>query len=276
MSIPLRELSDFTAQEIIFYRVFTSIIAVTLIIVFFRRKFFIQDLQYIKTLSKANRFKLAGLVILSALLITGNWFTYIYATNQVSIKSAASAYLVCPLITSFLGYFFLKEKLSTLKIAALSLALLSIIMLATGSFIEMAWAVFIATFYALFVVVLKWIKHIDKFNLLAIQLIISGVCLLPLFFINHLSVPSAPIFWTHISLISIVFTIIPLFLVSYAVQGMPSSTLGILIYVNPVVAFLVALFYFKEAITVYQVTAYLLLLLSIVIFNLELFKKKAH
>jgi chloramphenicol-sensitive protein RarD len=77
-------------------------------------------------------------------------------------------------------------------------------------------------------------------------------------------------------LTAIVFTIIPLFLDSYALMGMPSSALGILIYINPIVACAVAFFYFKEKIDLHQLFAYLLLLLSIVIFNVPLLKSVVY
>jgi chloramphenicol-sensitive protein RarD len=124
--------------------------------------------------------------------------------------------------------------------------------------------------------VLKVIKDVDKFNFLGVQLILSGLMMLPLYFLNAAPFPTEIFFWSHIFLIAIVFTIIPLFLNSYALLGMPSSALGILIYLNPIVAFTVAFFYFKEKIDLHQLFAYLLLLLSIVIFNAQLLKSVVY
>ena len=64
-----------------------------------------------------------------------------------------------------------------------------------------------------------------------------------------------------------VFTIIPLFLSLYSLIGLPSSTMGILIYANPLVAFAVAIFYFHESINQQQILAYALLLLAVIVFN---------
>ncbi|QDW27638.1 EamA family transporter [Pedobacter sp. KBS0701] len=128
------------------------------------------------------------------------------------------------------------------------------------------------SFYAIYVIVLKLIKDVDKFNFLGIQLVLSGLMMLPLYFLNAAPFSTETFFWLHIFLIAIVFSIFQFFLNSYALMAMPSSAPGILIYLNPIVAFTVVFFYFNEKIDLHQLFAYLLLLLSIVIFNAALLK----
>jgi len=276
MSIPLRNIKGFPPHEILYYRIFVSTILVWATIFLFRREALKSDLNFLKSLSTRNKTKLMLLTVVSSFLITGNWFTYIYAVNSVSLKAAAFAYMVCPLLTALCGFIILKERLTKAKAIALIVAFISIILLATGSLHEVIWAIIIASFYAMYVILLKIIKGIDKFNFLGVQLILSGLMMLPLYFLNAAPFPTENIFWLHIFLIAIVFTIIPLFLNSYALMGMPSSALGILIYINPIVAFAVAFFYFKEKIDLHQLFAYLLLLLSIVIFNAPLLKSVVY
>ena len=242
----------------------------------FRRKALKEDIAYFNTLTYAGKRKLILLTILSSILITGNWFTYIFAVNSVSLKAAAFAYMVCPLLTALCGFIILKEELTKTKIIAIIIAIVSIALLATGSFYEVIWAVVIASFYALYLIVLKVVQNVDKFNFLGIQLILSGLIMLPMYIFTSQAFPSDAFFWSHIFLIAVVFTIIPLFLNAYALLGMPSSALGILIYLNPIVAFAVAFFYFKEKIDVHQIFAYLLLLLSIIIFNAQLLKSVVY
>jgi chloramphenicol-sensitive protein RarD len=267
MSIPLRNIKGFPPHEILYYRIFVSIIVVWATILLFRREALKNDLNFLKSLSNSKKTRLLLLTVVSSFLITGNWFTYIYAVNSVSLKAAAFAYMVCPLLTALCGFIILKEQLTRAKVIALIVAFISILLLATGSLHEVIWAIIIASFYAVYVILLKIIKGLDKFNFLGVQLILSGLMMLPLYLLHAAPFPTENIFWLHIFLIAIVFTIIPLFLNSYALMGMPSSALGILIYINPIVAFAVAFFYFKEKIDLHQFFAYLLLLLSIVIFN---------
>jgi chloramphenicol-sensitive protein RarD len=53
----------------------------------------------------------------------------------------------------------------------------------------------------------------------------------------------------------------------YALKGLDSSVVGILLYINPTIAFLLAVFYFEESINGVQIVAYGLIFLAVVIFN---------
>ncbi|MNE47234.1 EamA-like transporter family protein [compost metagenome] len=66
------------------------------------------------------------------------------------------------------------------------------------------------------------------------------------------------------------FTIIPLFLNLYALKGINSSAVGIMIYINPIINFLLAIFYYKEDVSSLQLFSYFLILVSIIVFNEKL------
>ena len=280
-SIPLRMLQDYPSEQILYYRIFTSLLLTWLYIFLFRKNQIKLDIEYIQKEEKYSVKKIIWLSLLAGLLITGNWFTYIYVVNNVSLKSAAFAYMVCPLITALGGFLILKEKLSTLKLIALGFALVSIVILAQGSLRDVLWSVLVAALYSFYLIIQRVMVRIDKFNMLGLHLLIAALLMLPFFLSDFDFLPSDPNFWITIVVISVFFTIIPLFLSLYALIGMPSSTLGIIIYINPIVAFAVAFFYFHEEISIYQVYSYLLLLAAVVVFNWAtikeiLFKKPAN
>ncbi len=271
-SIPLRNLQAFPSEEILYYRIFTSLVFVWIAILLFRRKHLKADLAYIASVDvKAKRnilFQLIG----STLLLTSNWYTYIYAVNNVSLQSAAFAYMVCPLITAFGGFLILKESLSRLKLVSLGIALLSILLLATGSLIEVLWSVVIATLYAFYLIIQRKMQHLDKLNVLAVQIGIAVLLMLPLYLYKHEGIPESMWFWGNISVIAVFFTLIPLFLSLYSLIGIPSSTLGIIIYTNPIIAFAVAIFYFGEQVDAHKLFAYVLLVISVIVFNWGIIK----
>lgn len=277
-AIPLRNLQEYPSEEILHYRIFTSLLITWLLIFIFRKKEMRNDIAFLKSESPANRKKIFWLTLAAGVLITGNWFTFIYAVNNVSLTSAAFAYMVCPLITAMGGFIILREHLSTLKLVAIAIAFVSILILGQSSLREVLWSVFIASLYAFYLIIQRVITSLDKLNVLGVQLIISCILMLPLFIYHYSGFPTGIYFWFHILVISVFFTIIPLFLSLYALIGMPSSTLGIIIYLNPIIAFAVAFFYFHESISPYQVYAYSLLMAAVVIFNWNLlstlFQKK--
>lgn len=272
-SIPLRKIQHYPSDEILFYRIFTSLILTWAYIALFRIKQVKTDLEYFYTLDKDGRRKVIILCLLSGVLISGNWFTYIYAVNNVNLKSAAFAYMVCPLITAFAGFLILREKLSMMKLIALGIASVSILILAQGSLRDVLWSVFVAALYSFFLIVQKVMNKMDKFNMLALQLLIASILMFPFYVYSYQGFPFDTFFWTDIVIIAIFFTIIPLYLSLYALIGMPSSTLGIIIYLNPIVAFAVAFFYFHEGISLHQLYAYSLLLAAVIVFNWNTIKE---
>lgn len=271
-SIPLRNLQDYPSQEILYYRVFASLVLIWIAILVFRRKKLQQDVHYFKQATASAKKVIVYQVIGAAILLALNWYTYIYAVNNINLKSAAFAYMVCPLITAFGGFLILKEALSKIKLFALGIALISILMLATGSFIDVLWSIIIAALYAFYLIIQRKMQNLDKLNVLAVQIGVAVILMLPFYVYHHETFPTEVWFWSHIIVIAIVFTIIPLFLSLYALIGLPSSTLGIIIYLNPIIAFVVAVFYFDEQITLHQFLAYLLLLFAVFLFNWNLIK----
>lgn len=249
-----------------------SFVVIWIAILLFRRKKLLQDIDYFKQVDRSTKRIIIAQLFGAAILLTLNWYTYIYAVNHVSLKSAAFAYMVCPLITAFGGFLILKEALSKIKLIALGVALISILMLATGSFIEVLWSVVVAALYAFYLIIQRKMQHLDKLNVLALQITIAILFMLPFYLNGHESIPTSTWFWGHIILIAIVFTVIPLFLSLYALIQIPSSTLGIIIYLNPIIAFAVAIIYFDEQIDQHQLMAYSLLLFAVFLFNWYMIK----
>ncbi|MBB6273466.1 chloramphenicol-sensitive protein RarD [Pedobacter cryoconitis] len=272
-SIPLRNIKGFPSEEILYYRIFTSLILLWTAILLFRKKQLKTDIAYVKAVSKKQKATYMWQILVATVFLVLNWYTFIYAVNNVSLTSGAFAYMVCPLLTAFGGFVILKEQLSTLKLISLTVALISVVFLATGSLRDVIWSVIIAAFYAGYLVIQRKMQGIDKLNVLAVQFLVACLILLPFYIYQFQGVPQSGWFWMHILIIAVVFTIIPLFLSLYSLIGIPSSTLGILIYINPIIAFAIAVLYFGESINANQLYSYLLLLFSVVLFNWNLIKE---
>jgi chloramphenicol-sensitive protein RarD len=273
MAIPLRGISEWPSDTVLYFRIFVSLFFIWLFILFFRISALKKDWYKIKALSKKEKNRLSGLMILSSFLILANWFTFIYAINRVSITSAAFAYLVCPLITTLAGYFILRERLTNIKWLSLGIALFSVLLLSNSSLVEVLWSVTIASFYAFYLIVQRVLVDIDKLNFLAVQLVVCSLIVLPLMIFNQNELPVASTFWVNISIISVIFTLIPLFLSMFALNRISSSTMGILIYINPVISFSVAIYFFAESISVLQLIAYSLLVIAIALYNSEIIRQ---
>lgn len=266
-AIPLRNLSAYSADTILYYRLFMSLLLTGVVILLFRRKSLRADRSMIRALPPGQRKQLFFLITASTLLLTVNWLSFIYVVNAVSLQAAAFAYMVCPIITALFGYFLLGEEISPRKWLAIAVSMISVLILAWGFLLEVAWSVGVALSFALYLVIQRKISGIDKFNLLGVQLLLASLLVLPVFIGQEPTFPTDTGFWANIILVSLLFTVVPLYLNLYALIRMPSSTVGILIYINPIVALLVAFLYFGDQASLLQVASYLVLLIAVVLFN---------
>lgn len=276
-SLALKPLHDYPSLDILFYRVFYATTLLLIINLFFRKEKLKKDVAVFKSFEKSEKQKTLLLTILGGFLLTFNWFLFMYCVNHVSLQSASFAYLICPIITTILAYFILKEKLNQWQWFSVLLCIISCGILSYGHTTELAYSLVIATTFALYLISQRKNNQFDRFVVLTVQMVIASLVLLPFYPFYKGETPSVSVFWILMTLIVVLFTIIPLFLNLYALKGMNSSTVGILMYTNPLINFILAIFYFKEEINFSQTIAYSLILISIVIFNIKLlFQDKTH
>lgn len=272
-SIVLKPLHAYPSLDILFYRVFTCAALMIVINLLFRRKPVKETGTAFKALPKKERRNQMILIFCSSLLLTANWFLFIFVMNHISVKAASFAYLVCPILTTVFAFFILREKLGKLQWLSVFISIASCVILSYNSFYDAFFSVLVAASYALYLVLQKRIGMPDRFLLLTVQIIITALLLLPFYPAYSGTVPAEPVFYTYIVIIAVLFTIVPMFLNLFALKGIPSSTVGILIYLNPLIAFTLAIVYYKETISFTQILAYSLIVVSIVIFNIGSYLK---
>ncbi|HWK05749.1 MAG TPA: EamA family transporter [Puia sp.] len=266
-SLVLKPLEVYPSLDILFYRVFSCAILMLIISCFFRRTVGRQNREIFKAMPLAQKRKIVWLTLGGGVFLTTNWFSFIYVMNHISIKAASFAYMICPIITTVLAFFILQEKLSRWQWGAVLLSVFSCILLSFNNLSDILYSLIVAISYALYLVSQRKNSELDKFLLLTFQIVFSALILLPFYSPYRGPLPVGSFFWGSILLIAVLFTIIPLFLNLYALKGVNSSTMGILLYINPVFNFGLAIFYFHESIRGIQIIAYCLILLSILIFN---------
>jgi chloramphenicol-sensitive protein RarD len=266
-SLALKPISNYPSLDILFYRVFFSVITLTILNLAFRKKYIKKDWNDFKIMQKKKKQKIILLTVAGSLILASNWFIFIYVVNHVSVKAGSLAYLICPILTTVFAFFLLNEKLTKWKWLAVGISTFSCILLSLNHFQDIFYSLVVASTYALYLVSQRKNSEMDKFLILNIQLLIVAVIILPFYPSYSGAIPTESLFYICLGCIVVFFTIIPLFLNLYALKGLDSSTVGILMYINPIINFSLAIFYFNEEITVLQMVSYTLILFSIIIFN---------
>jgi chloramphenicol-sensitive protein RarD len=272
-SIPLRALHEYSAGEILYFRILFSLFVLIAVIGVFRRESVSETWALFKTLTIRQKKVVVSLTLLGAILLTVNWLTFIYIVNHINIKTASFAYLVCPVITAVLGFVLLKEKLSKAQWLAVSLCAISCVLIGINSTLELGYSILTALTYALYLISQRKNQGFDRMIVLGVQVLFSLILLSFLFSTLVDKVPVGGQFYLNIALIAIVFTVLPLFLNLYALNKINSATIGILMYINPIFNFTIAFLVFHETITVIQFVGYAMILIALFIFNYGYFHR---
>lgn len=266
-SLVLKPISYVPSFDILFYRIFFSAVLIVCFTLLFRRKIFLKDIQNFKNLPKKDKQKGLGLTFIGGILLGINWFLFIYVVNQVNVQSASFAYLICPIITTFLANVFLKERLQKIQWMAVLISTVGCLICFISNPSNLFFSLIVAFTYAFYIITQRSNIYFDKLNALVFQIIIILLLSLPYYFVNGFSVPQNPSFYMYIFLIASLFTLVPLYMNLYALKGASASNVGVMLYINPLIAFMLAIFYYKEHINTLQFVSYFLILLSVFIFN---------
>lgn len=269
-SLALKPLSGYSSVDILLYRMCMASVFILFVSFVVRWRITKANIILFKDLSLRERRNIVLINLSSAALLALNWFLFIYVMNHISVNATSLAYLICPILTTVLAFFILKENLSKKQKIAIGISIFSCLMLSIGHFMDLVYSMIIALSYAIYLILQKKNNRLDKFFTLTAQIVLGSVLLSPLFFTeNESSIEKSNLFYILTVVIAVVFTIIPMYLNVFALKKLNSSVVGIFININPVLSFLLAVLYFHEKVNLTQGIAYTLIFFSVLLFNLD-------
>ena len=185
-----------------------------------------------------NPRKLGGLC-LTTILISINWITYIWATNNGHVVEAALGYYINPLIIIAFGVLLLREKMRPLQWLAVGIAAIGVTIL-TIDYGRLPWvAISLALSWGTYGLVKKKLD-LGALEGLAIETLLS---LIPYgFYLIYLGREGTGQFGHGIGLTILLIsagavTAIPLLLFNGSTTRLPYSTIGLLQYITPTIQF---------------------------------------
>lgn len=192
------------------------------------------------------------LVSLCSLLISVNWFTYIWAVNAGRVVETSMGYYINPLISVLLAVLVLKERLTLWQTISLILAFVGVSIMAL-SYGKIPWvALTLAVsfgFYGLF----KKMAHLSAITSLALEtMLIAPIALV---YLSAKGVQGTGAFGTvslSITLLLVlsgVVTAVPLLWFAQGTRRIPLSTMGFIQYLSPTITLFLGVFVYKEPFT---------------------------
>ena len=180
-SLALKPLHNYPSLDILFYRVFFSVTTMLLINLCFRKKVLKKDWNQFKSMTAKQKRSVVVLTLGGGVFLSSNWFVFIYVMNHISVKAASLAYLICPILTTILAFFILKEKLSKWQWFAVSISVFSCVLLSLNHFEDIFYSLITAATYALYIISQRKNSEMDKFLVLTIQLVFTALILIPFY-----------------------------------------------------------------------------------------------
>lgn len=204
----------------------------------------------------------------SAIFIAINWLTYIWAVHADHILGASLGYFLNPLVNVLLGILVLKERLSRVQSAAVAVAGLGVVIMATAA-VDTLWISIVLAFsFAFYGLIRKLTPAPPLAGLGAETVLLSPVALIYLFWLqSHGALAFGTDMPTTVLLMaSGVVTSVPLVLFAMSAQRLSMATLGLMQYIAPTLQFLCGVFLFGETLNRGQTISFGLIWLGLVIF----------
>ncbi len=255
-------LSHMSPFEVITHRILWSFVFVSLLLIIFKR---LPQLQ--------SALKEPGVLksyLLSSILIAINWLAFIWAVADGNILASSLGYFMTPLVSVMLARVFLKERLNRYRSAACLLAFAAVAWQALSHGELPVISLILALSFGFYGLVRKQQKA-DALTGLAIETSI----LLPfaIFYVAQLGFTHTGNFIfegvddTVLLMLSGVVTALPLLAFAAGAKKLPLSTIGFLMYINPTMQFLVAVFMFDEPFDHNTMITFMLIWLALGLFT---------
>ena len=257
---------DVSAWDLFAHRLLWSFVTLMIILVFTKKT------ASLKEIWKQKRTR--NMLMMSAILISSNWLLYIYAVNVGKVLEASMGYFLNPLINVFMGWLILKEKLRPTQWPAISLALISIVMMAFQTDLQnFPWiAIALSLTFALYGLLRKF-TNVGSLEGLTFE---TCFMILPVLAIWHFE-PTTPLTILEILpgwqvgtlLLSGLVTCIPLILFAYSARRLQLQTLGFIQYLSPSLKFLCGLLVLHEPLSPDKLNAFLLIWVALAWYTAE-------
>ncbi|MEN9935413.1 MAG: hypothetical protein RLZZ387_1992 [Chloroflexota bacterium] len=208
----------------------------------------------------------------SALLLSVNWFVYIWAVNTGHIVETSLGYFINPLVNVLLGVLFLKERLRLPQGAAVAVALGGVLYL-TVEYGAFPWiAITLALSFGVYGLLHK-LAPLNALDGFAFETLLMTPPALAFLAYQEMAVGGAFVHAgpdiTALLVGAGLVTAVPLLLFSAGARRIQLTTLGILQYIAPTMQFLLGVLVYGEPLTPQRLVGFCLIWLALAIYTVD-------
>ncbi|PSF13331.1 EamA family transporter RarD [Marinobacter fuscus] len=249
------------AWEVLIHRVIWSCLFLAVVISLLKR--------WPPVLAALKQPKRLGFVLGCAVFIAINWGIYIYAVETRHVLQASLGYFLTPLVNVGLAMVVLSERISKLQMVAVVLAgaaiLFQLVLLG-----ELPWITLVLAFsFGTYGLLRKKVELDGLSGLFVETLLLLPLGLLTLAVISSMGLSHFSGSASNALLLasSGVVTAVPLLAFAGAARRLKLSTVGFLMYINPTIQFLIALFVFDEPLSTGKLISFVLIWIALAIYS---------
>ena len=228
--------------------------------------------QLHSTIAIVKKPKIMAALFLTTILVSINWLTYIWATNNGHVVEAALGYYINPLIIIAFGVLLLREKMRPLQWLAVGIAVVGVAIL-TFDYGRLPWvAIALALSWGTYGLVKKKLD-LGALEGLTIETLISLVPYAG--YLIYLGNQGTGQFGQSTGLTILLIsagavTAIPLLLFNGSTTRLPYSTIGLLQYIAPTIQFAIGVWVLHEDMPVARWIGFLVIWLALTALAIDL------
>jgi len=212
------------------------------------------------------------ILLISSLLVAGNWLGFIWAVNNGKALEASMGYYIMPVVMVLLGRFFLNEHLNSRQIFSFALVCIGVLnlLVALG---ELPWlALFLACSFGLYSLVRKMTPVSALVGLTIECLLLTPASLIYLVYLqqnDQLAFGTLGLSFDMLLVAAALMTALPLIFYTMASKRLKLGTVGLIQYMNPTCQFLLAVFAFGEPFTQTHLITFVFIWSGLALFSLD-------
>lgn len=267
--IYFKQVADVDSFEVLIHRIIWSVVVLSFLLYFTKQnkelKIILKDFTQLKYL------------LLSSFFVSLNWLVFIIAISNDKILETSLGYFINPLVSIWLGYMFFDEKMNKNQKIAIAIVVLAILLqVFTLGYIPVI-SLALAFSFAFYGMVRKKVNIASIPGLFVETLLIFPLAVLYLIYLisnNESAFLGDSNYTTLMLLLAGLITVIPLLWFNAGVTRIKLTTIGMIQYIGPSVAFLIAIFVYDEQLNMAKFTTFGLIWFALAIFSFDAIKTK--